>query len=106
MPIRLKREEKTMAKIEIPSPLRIYTQGNAEVEAAGSSVYQALQHLTQQFPRITPHLFNDNGQLRKFVLIFLNDADIRYIGGLETPVNEESKLKILPSMAGGSSSSE
>ncbi len=90
-----------MAIIEIPYPFRTYTEGKQKVEVAGSSVLQALQELIQRFPRIAPHLFDTYGRLRQFILIYLNDEDIRYLQGLETPVKDDGVLRIIPSLAGG-----
>ncbi|HEY1350046.1 MAG TPA: MoaD/ThiS family protein [Ktedonobacteraceae bacterium] len=90
-----------MVTIEIPYPLRAYVEGKAEVQFAAASVGQLLHELTQQYPRITPHIFNDTGQLRKFILIYLNDEDIRYKGGLEAEVYTDSTVKIIPALAGG-----
>ena len=59
-----------MAKVAIPYPLRTYAEGKSEVEVAGTSVGQLLQSLAQLFPRLAPHLFSENGQMRKFILIY------------------------------------
>lgn len=90
-----------MVTIEIPYPLRAYVEGKSEIEISGTSIGQLLQQLTQQYPRIAPHLFNDVGQLRKFILVYLNDEDIRYKGGLEAEVYTDSTVKIIPALAGG-----
>jgi len=90
-----------MITIEIPYPLRTYVEGQAQVHLAGTSVGQLLHELTRQYPRITPHLFNESGQLRKFILVYLNDEDIRYVGGLEAAVYTDSTVKIIPALAGG-----
>ncbi len=90
-----------MIKIEIPYPLRAYVEGNAEVEVTGASVGQLLQQLIQQYPRIATHLFNDSGQLRKFILVYLDNEDIRYKGGMEAAVHNTNTLKIIPALAGG-----
>jgi len=90
-----------MVTIEIPYPLRTYVEGKSEIRLSGSSIGQVLQELTRQYPRLTPHIFNDSGQLRKFILVYLNDEDIRYKGGLEAAVYTESTVKIIPALAGG-----
>lgn len=90
-----------MVTIEIPYPLRTYVEGKSEVQLAGTSVGQLLRELTQQYPRLTPHIFSDSGQLRKFILVYLNDEDIRYKGGLEAEVYTDSTVKIIPALAGG-----
>ncbi len=90
-----------MAKVAIPYPLRTYVEGKSEVEVAGTSVGQLLQCLAQLFPRLAPHLFSENGQIRKFILIYLNDEDIRYKGGLDAAVDADTTIKIIPAIAGG-----
>ena len=90
-----------MAKIVIPYPLRAYVEGKAEVEIVGASVGQLLQRLAQLFPRIAPHLFSESGQIRKFILVYLNDEDIRYKGGLDAAVSDDNVIKIIPAIAGG-----
>jgi molybdopterin converting factor small subunit len=90
-----------MATIRIPTPLRPYTGGNEQVQVAGQNIGDALKDLTQQYPDLEPHLFND-GKLRSFVNIFLGEEDVRYLNGTETAISADSKLLIIPSIAGGS----
>lgn len=92
-----------MPKIEIPYPLRAYVEGQLEFEATtpAQSVGELLQQLTNLYPRIKPHLLSDNGQLRKFILLYLNDEDIRYKGGLDAALHENTIVKIIPAIAGG-----
>ena len=90
-----------MVTIEIPYPLRIYVEGKSEIQLTGTSIGQLLHELTQQYPRLAPHIFNESGQLRKFILVYLNDEDIRYKGGLEAEVYTDSTVKIIPALAGG-----
>jgi len=87
--------------IQIPTPLRRFTGENAEVEAEGATVDEALSHLTTQFPALRRHLFTDDGALRSFVNIFLNDEDVRRQQGGATPVKAGDALFIIPSIAGG-----
>lgn len=89
-----------MASIKIPTPLRAYTDGNAEIEVSGATVAALLDDLTTQHPELRQHLFNDD-ELRNFVNIFIGDEDIRYLDGLATDVETSSKLRIVPSIAGG-----
>ena len=89
-----------MASIKIPTPLRAYTGGSAEIPVAGATVEAVLQDLTAQFPELKPHLFNGE-ELRNFVNIFIEDEDIRYQEGLATEVETSAKLRIVPSIAGG-----
>jgi MoaD family protein len=87
-------------RIQIPSPLRQHTNGQTTVEAGGTTVQAALDSLTQQFPAVAQRIF-DNGQLRRFINIYLNDEDIRYLDNLGTPVKDGDELSIIPAVAGG-----
>jgi adenylyltransferase/sulfurtransferase len=92
-----------MAKVLIPTPLRQYTEKKDSVELAGATVGEVLAALTAQFPDIKKQLFNDEGKLRSFVNVYLNDEDIRYLKKDATPVGGTDTLSIVPSIAGGSS---
>ena len=90
-----------MTTIRIPTPLRPYTAGQAEVTITGPTVGAALGDLTRRYPHLQQHLYSDAGQLRAFVNIFLNDEDIRQLKGAETPLQDKDRLMIVPSIAGG-----
>lgn len=90
-----------MPTIRIPMPLRPYTNSQAEVPVAGETVGAVLGDLTQKFPNLRQHLYGDNGELRAFVNVYLNDEDIRHIKGADTPVKDNDRLMIVPSIAGG-----
>lgn len=90
-----------MTTIRIPTPLRPYTNSQAEVPVTGATVGDALSDLTRQYPNLKQHLYNAGGELRAFVNVFLNDEDIRHIRGADTPVQERDRLMIVPSIAGG-----
>ena len=87
-------------RIQIPTPLRQHTQGKATVEAGGGTVQAVFDDLGKQFPGITQRIF-ENGQVRRFVNVYLNDEDIRYLSNLATPVKEGDELAIIPAVAGG-----
>jgi sulfur-carrier protein len=89
-----------MASIRIPTPLRPYTGNHESVTVSGSTVAEALADLTRQHPELETHLFNE-GKLRSFVNIFLGEEDIRYLDGVNTPISENDRLMIIPSIAGG-----
>ncbi|MGF1505173.1 MAG: MoaD/ThiS family protein [Chloroflexi bacterium] len=89
-----------MASIRIPTPLRPYAGGTAEVVVSGTTVDEALKDLIAQHPELEQHLFN-NGELRSFVNIFLGEEDIRHLDGRETAIEEDTELLIIPSIAGG-----
>ena len=91
-----------MAKILIPTPLRQFTGGADTIEASGATVGELLAALTTNHPDIKKNLFNDEGKLRSFVNVYLNDEDIRYIGREAAAVAEGDTLSIVPSIAGGS----
>ena len=90
-----------MAKILIPTPLRQYTDKQDSVELTGASVGEMLSALTTKFPDLRKQLFNDEGKMRSFVNVYLNDDDIRYLQKDATPVAAGDTLSIVPSIAGG-----
>jgi len=90
-----------MAKVLIPTPLRQYADKKDAVELIGASVAEVLTALTTQFPDLRKQLFNDEGKLRSFVNVYLNDEDIRYLKKDATPVAAGDTLSIVPSIAGG-----
>jgi adenylyltransferase/sulfurtransferase len=90
-----------MARILIPTPLRQFAEKNDSVELTGTTVGEVLGALTSRFPDLKKHLYNDEGKLRSFVNVYLNDEDIRYIGKEASPVKEADTLSIVPSIAGG-----
>lgn len=89
-------------QILIPTPLRAYAQGKGSIEVDASTVTQALDALTEAHPDLRKHLFNDEGKLRSFVNLYLNDEDVRYLPGKEASnVSPQDTLTIIPSIAGG-----
>src|SRR5580692_1903469 len=91
-----------MAKVLIPTPLRQYADKKDSVELNGSTVGEVLTALTAAFPDLKKQIFNDQGKLRSFVNVYLNDEDIRYLKKNETAVAAADTLSIVPSIAGGS----
>lgn len=89
-----------MAKIRIPTPLRAFTEGAADIDVAGGTVGEALSNLVEQYPELRAHLFNED-ELRSFVNIFIGDEDIRFLQGLDTEIEATENLRIIPSIAGG-----
>ncbi len=92
-----------MAKILIPTPLRQFVEKKDSIEVSGTTVGEALGALTGQYQDLRRHLYNDEGKLRSFVNVYLNDEDIRYTGKDATPLKDSDVLSIVPSIAGGSS---
>ena len=90
-----------MTTLKIPTPLRQYTNGQAEVAVSGSDVSAAMRDLVEQFPALEQHLYNGDGEMRAFVNLFLGENNTRDLQGLETPLNEGDTLRIIPSIAGG-----
>jgi molybdopterin/thiamine biosynthesis adenylyltransferase/rhodanese-related sulfurtransferase/molybdopterin converting factor small subunit len=95
-----------MAKVLIPTPLRQFAGKQDSVELAGSTVGEVLGALTAQFPDLKKQIFNDEGKLRSFVNVYLNDEDIRYLKKDATAVAPADTLSIVPSIAGGSTVAE
>ena len=91
-----------MITLRIPTPLRTYTSGNSEVTVSGVKISEALSDLTNQFPAIKPHLFNETGELRPFVNLFVGENNIKDLQGVETPIKDGDKIMLIPSIAGGS----
>ncbi len=87
-------------KVQIPTPMRQHTDNQTTVEAAGGTVKAVLDDLAAKFPALSQRIF-DNGQVRRFVNIYLNDEDIRYLDNLATPVKDGDELAIIPAVAGG-----
>ncbi len=90
-----------MSVLRIPTPLRPYAEGASEIELTAETVGVALDQLTEQYPSLRKHLFTDEGDLRSYVNLFLNEEDIRHLNGVDTPVNPGDMLMIIPSIAGG-----
>ena len=88
-------------KVRIPSPLRTYTTGADIVETAGASVGEVLTALQAKASGIETRLFKGPNQLNRFVNVYLNDEDIRFLKNLETPVKEGDEISIVPAIAGG-----
>jgi molybdopterin converting factor small subunit len=89
-------------KIHIPTPLRVYSGKQDTVSVSAATVGEALSALTTKHPDLKKHLYSDEGKLRSFVNVYLNDEDIRYLPEKDdTKVSEQDALSIIPSIAGG-----
>jgi molybdopterin converting factor small subunit len=86
------------------APLRAYTNGQSDVTVSGANISETLTDLTSQYPALKPHLFNDGGELRPFVNLFVGENNIKDLQGVDTPVKDGEKIMLIPSIAGGSSS--
>src|SRR5437762_7307789 len=95
-----------MAKILIPTPLRPYTDKQDAVDAAGATVGELLADLTRKHSGLKAHLYNEQGKLRSFLNVYVNDEDIRYLQKEQTPVAANDTVSIIPSVAGGAPTTE
>jgi molybdopterin synthase sulfur carrier subunit len=85
----------------IPAPLREFTDGESEVSASGETVQDVIDDLEDRFPGIEERLTNDDGELREFLNIYMDDEDIRFKEDLETEIEDGADLSIIPAIAGG-----
>ena len=90
-----------MADIRLPTILRAHAGGQSKVKAVGSTVGEVMEDLVRQFPSIGGQIVTTDGALHKFVNVYVNDDDVRYIGKLDAPVKEGDTISILPAVAGG-----
>ena len=90
-----------MTVVRIPPVLRAQAGNNKEVQARGETVRGVLESLVADYPDLREQLFTSDGALNRFVNVYLNDQDIRYLSELETPVAERDRVVVLPAMAGG-----
>ena len=87
--------------VRIPTQLRPLAGGNSDVQLDGSSVGEALKSLEAAYPGFQDRLFDEAGKLRRFVNVFVADEDIRFLDGLDTPLQDGSTVSIVPAVAGG-----
>jgi molybdopterin converting factor small subunit len=85
----------------IPQVLRAAAGGNKQLELTGASVGELVEGLVAQYPTLRGQLLTDDGDLNRFVNVYVNGQDVRYLGGLATPVGERDEVRLLPAMAGG-----
>jgi molybdopterin synthase sulfur carrier subunit len=90
-----------MATVRIPTPLRKLTLGLEEVKAEGDTIAAVIADLEKQYPGLKDRLCDDKGALRRFVNVFANDEDIRFLQNLDTPVKPNDEISIVPAIAGG-----
>src|SRR5512136_1086017 len=91
-----------MPRVLIPTPLRQYTEKKDAVEARGATVSEVLANLTSKYPDLRKQIFTDDGRVRSFVNVYLNDEDIRYLARDATATAEGDTISLVPSIAGGS----
>ncbi|MGH9242773.1 MAG: ubiquitin-like small modifier protein 1 [Acidimicrobiales bacterium] len=88
-------------KVRVPTTLRTLTGGASEVEVGGVTVGEVLTNLDRSHPGFRDRLFDDDGNLRKFVNVFVADDDVRYLDGIGTKVPDGETVSIMPAVAGG-----
>ena len=88
-------------RVRIPTPLRTITKGTAEVYAKGKDVGELIEDLERQFPGLRERIVDEGGEIRRFINIFMNDEDIRFLQGKETSLKDGDEVSIVPAIAGG-----
>ena len=88
-------------EVRIPTILRTYTDGAKQVEGSGATLDELIDDLEKRHGGLRGRLIDDNGGLRRFVNVYLNDEDVRFLSGLETPVKDGDTVTVLPAVAGG-----
>lgn len=91
-----------MAKVIIPTPLRKFADNRASYDVDGGSVAEAIDALTSEYPDLKKHLLDDNGSIRNFVRIYVDDDDIKALNNESTAIQSHSVVSIIPAIAGGS----
>ncbi|MFQ5693158.1 MAG: ubiquitin-like small modifier protein 1 [Nitrospinota bacterium] len=88
-------------KVRIPTPLQKLTKNQGEVEAQGSSVNEVFDDMETRYPGLKERLYDGEGEIRRFINIYVNDEDIRFLDGPKTPVRDGDEVSIIPAIAGG-----
>lgn len=87
--------------VQIPTALKQYARNQDSIELKGDTVGQVMKNLSQNYPHLRAHLFNDDGALRNFVNVYVNDEDIRYLKQTDTAIKDGDVITIVPAVAGG-----
>lgn len=88
-------------RVRVPTPLRKFTQGSDEVDAQGNNVRSIVEDLEKNYPGIRDRICDENGKVRRFVNVYVNGDDIRFLQNLETKLKEGDHISIVPAIAGG-----
>ena len=91
-----------MSTIRLPQVLRQQANGERAIQVDGATIGEAVQALVGRHPGLATQLLTSDGELHRFVNVYLNGRDVRYLGGLETPVEDRDEIRLLPAIAGGS----
>jgi len=90
-----------MVTVFVPTPLRRLTGGHSKIEAPGSDIAGVFQAMDEKFPGVSEKLLDEEGDVKRFINVFLNDDEIRSLQGMSTPVKDGDRVSIVPAMAGG-----
>lgn len=90
-----------MATVLVPTPLRRLTGGQAKLTVEGSDISVLIQSINQQYPGIADKILDEEGNVKRFINIFVNDDEIRTLQGIATPIQANDRVSIVPAMAGG-----
>ncbi|MBI1893242.1 MAG: MoaD/ThiS family protein [Candidatus Rokubacteria bacterium] len=93
-------------RVRIPTPLRTITKGAAEVSAKGTDVRELIEDLERQFPGLRERIVDEGGEIRRFINVFMNDEDIRFLKGKETSLKDGDEISIVPAIAAGAAPSD
>ena len=88
-------------RVRIPTPLRAITKGSGEVQVSASTVNGLIEDLERQYPGLRDRLVEENGELRRFINIYVNEEDIRFLQGADTALKQGDEVAIVPAIAGG-----
>ena len=89
------------ARVRVPTPLRKFTQGSDEVDASGETIYGLFNNLEENYPGIKERILDDAGKVRRFVNVYVNGDDIRFLKNMDTAVKDGDNISIVPAIAGG-----
>lgn len=90
-----------MIRVRVPTPLRPMTGGKSEVELEGQTVAQLIENLGAAHPGLKERLYDEKGEVRRFINIYVNEEDIRFLTGTDTPLKDGDEVSIIPAIAGG-----
>tara|TARA_B100000749_G_C18280931_1_gene404354 strand:- start:382 stop:666 length:285 start_codon:yes stop_codon:yes gene_type:complete len=90
------------SEVRIPAPLRRLTNGQDKITAEGETVQEIIEFLEQNFPTIKSRICNEDGEIRNFVNIYINEEDVRFLNGISSKINDGDEISIVPAVAGGS----
>ncbi len=90
-----------MIRVRVPTPLRPMTGGKSEIEMEGNTIAQLIENLGAAHPGLKERLYDEKGEVRRFINIYVNEEDIRFLTGTDTPLKDGDEVSIIPAIAGG-----